>query len=70
MKITPPFADYELAYLERLVQDGFEQIERNAYEILQNHCTWGSPSYAPMSLFEFQVLMAADKYVKQKKEQP
>lgn len=69
MKIIPPFANYELAYLERLVQQEFEQIEINAVRLLKNHKVWGPINTAPMNLFDFQVLMAADKYVKQMKEE-
>lgn len=69
MKITPPFANYELSYLERLVQQEFEQIEIDAVKILKNHRVWGPVTFSPMNSFDFQVLMAADKYVKQMKEE-
>jgi hypothetical protein len=63
--ITPPFANYELAHLERLIQETYERIERVAYKQMKNHQYWGYPTNPPISHFEFQVLLAAEKYVKQ-----
>lgn len=61
--ITPPFANYHRAKLERLVREGFERIERYAAE-MANAGAWGRPSGLPMDPFEFQVLMAADAYLR------
>ena len=48
--ITAPFADYHRATLERLVQEGFDKIERQA----------AAPSAWPaMDAKEFQTLVAA-----------
>lgn len=60
-RIAPPFANYHRAELERLVQEGFDFIERHAAQ-----CAGGGidSDRAPMSLFDFQVLMAADSYLR------
>ena len=62
--IEPPFANYHRANLERLVREGFERIERHAASLVGTG-NWGrSPDLGPMSAFDFQVLMAADAYLR------
>ncbi len=65
-KIEPPFANYNRAKLERLVVEGFEEIERNAYDISLT-TSWGTPSGHPIDPFDFQVLVAADFYLRMTK---
>ena len=66
-KIEPPFANYNPANLERLVVEGFEEIERNAYDMNENATSWGTPSGHPIDPFDFQVLVAADFYLRMTK---
>ena len=63
--IEPPFANYSLPELERLVQETYERIERTAHKQIKNHQSWGYPTAPPISHFEFQVLLAAEKYIEQ-----
>lgn len=62
--IKAPFANYHRAELERLVREGFEAIERNA-AATQGSGPWGNnPEDGPMPAFQFQLLMAADAYLR------
>lgn len=56
MTIKPPFAAYHRAELERLVQEGFEEIERRAAE-RPGH-------WSLISAGDFQLLVAADYYLR------
>ena len=68
--IKAPFANYHRAKLERLVHEGFDAIERKA-ATTQGTGPWGNdPNSGPLSAFEFQVLMAADAYLKTTQERP
>ncbi len=59
--LAPPFRRYHRANLERLVQEGFDRLEVAAIREL-NDSGYYTPD-APMSAFDFQVLMAADRYL-------
>lgn len=65
--IKPPFANYSRALLERLVQEGFEEIERNAAASTRE--VWWDRHHLkpPMAPFDFQVLVAAEYYLRQTK---
>lgn len=67
MNIIPPFSNYSLAKLERLVQEGFEKIEREAARISKEPQVWDYPPESPISAFDFQVLVAANIYLNQQK---
>ena len=62
-RICPPFANYPRAKLERLVHEGFEQIEREAHDLAQRS-QFFPPERAPISHFDFQVLVAADFFLR------
>ena len=62
-EILPPFANYNRAHLERLVQEWFEYIEVKAHSVNSPY-SWGAPSGYPIDPFHFQVLMAADYYLR------
>jgi hypothetical protein len=62
--ICPPFAGYHRAKLERLVQEGFERIEREAAK----PSTTRFATDLPMPIAEFQVLVAADAYLRSTKK--
>lgn len=66
--IKPPFANYHRAELERLVLEAFENIEKTAHAMIESSTSWGTPSGYPMDPFEFQVLMAAEKYLQNTNE--
>lgn len=63
--IEPPFSHYHRAELERRVQEGFEAIERVAAEALKDPNM--SEEWYPMRHREFQLLMAADYYLRNTK---
>ena len=63
MLIAPPFANYHRAELERLVRIGFEGLEVRAADLAKN-AGWDRPDYPPMDPFEFQVLVAAEYYLR------
>ena len=63
MLIAPPFANYHRAELERLVRISYEGLEFRAAEIAR-HGGWGPPSAVPMNPTEFQILMAAEYYLR------
>lgn len=60
--IKPPFANYHRAELERLVQEGFEYIERQSSKEM-TRVSWHGYD-AAMSDFDFQLLCAADYYLR------
>lgn len=59
--IRPPFSDYHRANLERLVKEGFERIEAG-YAAAPLH--WDKPLYPVMPVADFQLLCAADFYLR------
>lgn len=68
--IKPPFSRYHRATLERLVREGWERVEaRAARKIEDNDCPRGEPprSCTPIPPFEFQLLCAADAYLRSTK---
>jgi hypothetical protein len=65
--IRPPFANYPYLTLQRLVMEGFEEIERNA-AAEWDAGNWGSHGNVPMNLFDFQTLMAAMYYLQTTKD--
>lgn len=67
VKIEPPFANYHRAKLERLVVEGFKQIELQAHD-MNKATSWGTPSGLPMDSYDFQVLVAADFYLRMTKK--
>lgn len=60
--IRPPFANYPRDELERLVREGFENIERQAYAKTK-HGFFEEP-YAVIGHYKFQILVAADFYLR------
>jgi len=65
-KIKPPFANYPRAELERLVQEGFDNIETYS-AIWTGSQNWQrNPEDGVYSGFDFQLLMAADKFLRDK----
>lgn len=67
--IKPPFANYPHAKLERLVREGFEIVERNAASG-HGKGNWGEHAGTPLNLFDFQVLVAADYYLRSTRDNP
>jgi len=67
LTIKAPFANYHRAKLERLVRDHFLYIERNA-AIVQDNPYWEQEGREAFTLQEFQVLMAADAFLRATKE--
>lgn len=63
MLIAPPFANYHRAELERLVRIQFEGLERRAAELAKG-AGLGGPGGLPMDAYEFQVLVAAEYYLR------
>jgi hypothetical protein len=64
MRIDRPFASYHRAELERMVQNGYEQIEARAVSQSKIFRNWGdSKDAASMPALEFQTLCAAEYYL-------
>ena len=66
--IDPPYSQYPRAKLERLVQEGFEDLERRIVQRVE----WSSmfsPDYGtnPMGDIAFASLMCADYYLRNTK---
>ncbi len=61
--IRPPFSDYHPANLHRLVQEGFEEIEARSSDVNQGNIP-------PVDASEFQMLCAADYYLRSKGKSP
>ena len=64
--IKPPFANYPRAELERLVLEGWERIEQMAYYDLGTR-NWGHNPPPRLNALDFQVLCAADAYLRSTK---
>lgn len=63
MNIEPPFKKYNRANLERLVREGFESIEKEAVK-MSSATSWGTPSGLFMDPNQFQILVAADYFLR------
>lgn len=63
--IKPPFADYHRAELERLVLEGFEQIEAEAAAACKvDPFSFAGSATATTSQLGFQTLVAANEYLR------
>ena len=68
MMLRPPFSNYHRATLERLVQEGFERIERHGAETATSG-HWGNASETPaMTPRDFQILVAAEYHLRNTKD--
>ena len=62
--IRPPFANYHRAELERMVREEFEKIERVVAAKWDSGYWHHYPGETPISPIAFQVLIAADVYLR------
>lgn len=63
--IEVPFSSHHRADLEQKVREGFDQIEATRIKLQHD---WNYREFTPMSLAEFQVLVAADFYLRTTKD--